>query len=77
MYLNRGGVDAALLPIVIDRFSRQLAYSGRLEFSIAWALMPLAIIQSSINRRGRQLASKLCSHANEQQAQRKPCAVYL
>ena len=25
MYLNRGGVDAALLPIVIDRFSRQLA----------------------------------------------------
>ena len=24
MYLNRGGVDAALLPIVIDRFSRQL-----------------------------------------------------
>ena len=25
MYLNRGGVDAALLPIVIDRFSRRLA----------------------------------------------------
>ena len=25
MYLNRSGVDAALLPGVIDRFSRQLA----------------------------------------------------